>query len=188
MPDTLKKRILRGLTASFAPLIGRMAIRAIAFTMRTSYVGFAPYRKLIAQGNGHILAFWHGRLMMMPYGYQGRGITVLISQHRDGELIAKTIEGMGIECVRGSSTRGWLGGIKGMLRAARNGRDLAITPDGPQGPRYKAQIGVVQLATRTGLPIIPMTFGASKKKLLAHGTPLSFQCLFPEASLSAARL
>jgi hypothetical protein len=186
LPDTIKKKILKNLTASCAPFIGRMAIRFIAFTMRTTYVGFAPYRKLIAKGNGHILAFWHGRLMMMPYGYQGKGVTVLISQHRDGELIAKTIEGMGIECVRGSSTRGWFGGVKGMLKAVRNGRDLAITPDGPQGPRYKAQMGVVQLAARTGLPIVPMAFGASKKKHLNLGTLLSFQGLFPEVSLSAA--
>jgi len=185
LPETFKKRILNRLTVPLGPLIGRCAIRFIALTMRTTYIGFEPYYKLIA-GGGHILAFWHGRLMMMPYGYKGRGVTVLISQHRDGELIAKTIQGLGIECVRGSSTRGWLGGVKGMLRAVRNGRDLAITPDGPQGPRYKAQMGAITIAARTGLPIIPMAYGASKKKLLNPGTPLSYPCHFQEVYLSAA--
>lgn len=187
MPETLKKRILNTLTPTLAPLIGRWAIRFISLTMKTTYVGFEPYRKLVAAGEGHIMAFWHGRLMMMPYGYQGKkGLTVLISQHRDGELIARTIQGFGIRSVRGSSTRGWLGGVKGMLKAVRSGRDLAITPDGPQGPRYKAQMGVIQIAARTGLLIVPMSFGASKKKLLNPGTPLSFQNHFQRASLSAA--
>ncbi|VAV85057.1 Protein of unknown function DUF374 [hydrothermal vent metagenome] len=187
MPDkSLKKRITNRLTVLLAPFIGRTAIRFIALTMRITYIGFEPYKKLIASGEGHILAFWHGRLMMMPYGYKGRGVTVLISQHRDGELIARTIEGLGIKCVRGSSTRGWLGGVKGMLKAVKAGRDLAITPDGPQGPRYKAQMGAVTIAARTGLPIIPMAFGASKKKLLNPGTALSSPNLFVRASLSAA--
>jgi lysophospholipid acyltransferase (LPLAT)-like uncharacterized protein len=78
----------------------------------------------------------------------------------------------GIESVRGSSTRGWPGGVKGLLKAARAGRDIAITPDGPKGPRQKAQMGVVQIARTTGLPIIPMSFGASKKKPFPAGMPL----------------
>jgi len=188
LQKTFKKRILHKLTVLLGPLIGRTAIRVIALTMRITYIGFEPYKKLISDGGGHILAFWHGRLMMMPYGYKGTGVTVLISQHRDGELIAKTIQGFGIECVRGSSTRGWLGGVKGMLKAVRAGRDLAITPDGPQGPRYKAQMGAITIAARTGLPVIPMAFGASKKKLLNLGTRLSYQNRFAKASLSAATL
>ncbi len=75
-----------------------------------------------------------------------------------------------------------------MLKAVKAGRDLAITPDGPQGPRYKAQMGAVTIAARTGLPIIPMAFGASKKKLLNPGTHLSYQNHFARVSLSAANL
>ena len=136
-------------------------------------------------GRNVILAFWHGRLMMMPLIYRGRGITVLISQHKDGELVARTMNGLGIDSVRGSSTRGWLGGVKGLLKAARSGRDLAITPDGPKGPKFRAQSGIVQIARVTGLPIIPMAFGAAKKKLSGAGMPLSFPPPFRGVSLSA---
>ena len=189
MQKPLKKRILESLSTSLGPIIGHLAIRFIHLTMRITYIDFEPYKKIIEDGEGHIQSFWHGRLMMMPYGYKGKnGITVLISQHRDGELIAKTIRGFGIESVRGSSTRGWLGGVKGMFKAVKKGRDLAITPDGPQGPRYKAQMGAITIAARTGLPIVPIAFGASKKKLLNLGTPLSSPDLFARVSLSAANL
>ncbi|MBI5598145.1 MAG: lysophospholipid acyltransferase family protein, partial [Deltaproteobacteria bacterium] len=80
------------------------------------------------------------------------------------ELIARTVRNFGIESVRGSSTRGWISGIKGLLKSVQAGRDVAITPDGPKGPKEKAQMGAVQIARTTGLPIIPVSFNASKKK------------------------
>lgn len=147
-----------------APFMARLLIRSIASTMRMTYVNFGAYRDMLAGGRRIILAFWHGRLMMMPYSYPGNGITILVSRSKDGELVARTVEGFGIESVRGSSSKGWLGGVRGLLKAVRDGRDVAITPDGPRGPGMKAQMGAIQIARTTGLPIIPMTFSASKKK------------------------
>lgn len=152
------------------PLLARLVIRLLRATMRMTYVNSDDYRKRLAEGKNIILAFWHGRLLMMPYSYPGRGITILVSTHRDGELIARTVKGFRIESVRGSTTRGWFGGIKGLLNAVREGRDIAITPDGPKGPSEKVQMGVIQIARATGLPIIPATFGASKKKRFRAGT------------------
>ncbi len=174
----MKKRILDRITVALLPRLARWMIRFLALSMRFTYVNFDSYRKRLDKGGQIILAFWHGRLLMMPYSYPGRGITVLVSQHRDGELIARTVKGFGIESVRGSSTRGWFGGIKGLLKSVRSGRDIAITPDGPQGPRYKAQMGTIQLAATTGLPIYPMAFGASKKKPLRAGMPSSYRIPF----------
>jgi len=135
--------------------------------MRVTYVGFDDYRVRLERGDQIILAFWHGRLLMMPYSYPGRGITILVSQSRDGELIARTVKGFGIESVRGSTSKGWFAGIKGLLKSVKSGRDTAITPDGPRGPGMRAQMGVVQIARATGLPIIPMSFGASRKKVFS---------------------
>lgn len=90
---------------------------------------------------------------------------MLISQHRDGELIARTVKLLGIESVRGSTTRGGLSAIRSMVRTMQDGFNIAITPDGPQGPRHMVQAGIVELARLTGAPIIPMTYSASRRKV-----------------------
>jgi lysophospholipid acyltransferase (LPLAT)-like uncharacterized protein len=168
----MTKRLLNNISLKLVSFAGPWLIRIIASTMRFTYVNFDTYRRRLAEGEQSIFAFWHGRLLMMPCIYRGRGVTILVSQHTDGELIAKTVKGFGIEAVRGSSTRGWFEGTKGLLKAALSGRDIAVTPDGPRGPRYRAQMGAVRLARITGLPIIPLTFSASKKKPSRAGTPL----------------
>ncbi len=160
----MEKRPSQSVLLAVVPFLARVLIRAIASTMRLTYVNFGAYREMLAGRRQIILAFWHGRLMMMPYSYPGRGITILVSRSKDGELVARTMKGFGIESVRGSTSKGSLGGVKGLLKAVRDGRDVAITPDGPRGPGMKAQMGAVQIARTTGLPIIPMTFSASKKK------------------------
>lgn len=167
----MKKKFLDRLAITVAPALARLMIRFLALTMRKTYVNFEQYRRMLNGGGHIILAFWHGRLLMMPYSYPGRGITILVSQSKDGELITRTVKGFGIESVRGSSTRGWFGGIKGLLRSVQSGRDLAITPDGPRGPAGRAQMGIIQIARATGLPIIPVSFGALKKKPSGVGIP-----------------
>jgi lysophospholipid acyltransferase (LPLAT)-like uncharacterized protein len=167
------KNALNRIVIFILPSLGSLLTRLVALTMKLGYVNFDGYRDIARSGQNVIIAFWHGRLLLMPYAYFGlKGITILVSQHRDGELVARAMKHFGIESVRGSSTRGWLGGVKGILKAARAGRDIAITPDGPKGPVQKAQMGVVQIARATGLTIIPMTFGASKKKPFPAGMPL----------------
>ncbi|MBI2413704.1 MAG: lysophospholipid acyltransferase family protein [Deltaproteobacteria bacterium] len=158
------KKLLDYLAIHAAPRLAYWIIRFISITMRKTYVNFEAYRAMLERGEKIILAFWHGRLLMMPYSYPGKGITILVSQSKDGELISRTVKNFGIESVRGSSTRGWISGVKGLLRSVQAGRDVAITPDGPKGPKEKAQMGAVQIARTTGLPIIPVSFNASKKK------------------------
>ncbi len=168
----MKNRVINGLLTRALPFLGSLVIRFLRLTMRTEYVNFDALRGLL-RDNNIILAFWHGRLLMMPYSYAGmggRGITILVSMHRDGELISRTVGHFNIKSVRGSTTRGWVSGIKGLLRSVEGKRDIAITPDGPKGPAQKAQMGIIQIARSTGLPIVPATFGASKKKFLRAGT------------------
>jgi len=90
---------------------------------------------------------------------------MLISQHRDGEFIARTVKFLGIDSVRGSTTHGSLSALRGMVRFYRAGGSLAITPDGPQGPKYVVQMGAIELARQTGAPLLPVTYGASRKKV-----------------------
>jgi len=113
-----------------------------------------------ARGEQVILAFWHEQLVMMPFPYRGRRVCIMVSRHRDGELIARATRPLKIESVRGSSTRGWASALRGMLRSYREGADLAFAPDGPRGPRLVAKSGVVQMAKATGAPIMPVAAAA----------------------------
>lgn len=118
-------------------------------------------------GKPIILAFWHGRLLMMPKAWPvSQPIHMLISQHRDGQLIARTVGHFGIQTAAGSSTRGGSGALRVMLKALRNGENVGITPDGPRGPRQRATDGVIHIARMSGAPVIPLAYAARRRRLL----------------------
>lgn len=102
----------------------------------------------------YLYAFWHENILVPAYHYGRRDIHVLISEHADGQLIAEACRHLGFRVVRGSATRGGARAIRQMVRRSRSAH-LAITPDGPRGPRRQVQPGVVYLAALTGLPIVP---------------------------------
>jgi lysophospholipid acyltransferase (LPLAT)-like uncharacterized protein len=141
-------------------------VKFLQGTMRIEELHGEHIKGLWEQGENGIGAFWHGRLLMTPLVYRGRGLKILISRHRDGELISRTVRHFGLETIRGSSTRGGIAGIKGLVRALQKGYDVAIAPDGPRGPRCKVQPGVIQLAKLSGRPIFPFTFSATPRKVL----------------------
>jgi len=118
------------------------------------------------RGEHFILAFWHRHLLLMPYAYRGRRISVLVSQSKDGELIARTVARFGIDASRGSSSRGGAQGMRSLLRKAADGYDLAFTPDGPRGPAEVVQPGVILAAAATGLPVQPVALAATRCRRL----------------------
>jgi lysophospholipid acyltransferase (LPLAT)-like uncharacterized protein len=103
----------------------------------------------------YLYAFWHENLLLPAYHYGRRDIHVLISRHADGQLIAETCRHLGFRTVTGSTTRGGVEAVRRMMRLGRFNH-LAITPDGPRGPRRRVQPGLVYLAARTGLPVVPV--------------------------------
>src|SRR4029450_10723050 len=133
-------------------------------TMRIRYAGRETADRMLAAGEPFILAFWHGRLFLMRYALPGTTrITILISRHSDGEMIARTMELFGLHASRGSTTEGGAAGLREVVRRVREGYCVGFTPDGPRGPRHVAQRGVVQGARLARVPIVPVGFGASKK-------------------------
>jgi len=141
-------------------------IKCLQWTMSIEELNGERIKGFWERGENAIGAFWHGRLLMTPLVYGGRGLKILTSRHRDGELITRTVHRFGLGTVRGSSTRGGIAGIKGLVRALQEGYDVAIAPDGPRGPRCKVQPGVIQLAKLSGRPIFPFTFSATPRKVL----------------------
>ena len=157
------KQVTNTLTVAVVPPVGYHIIRLLGRTMTLRIEGAEQLTQRFAQGKRVILAFWHAQQLMIPLGYRGQGSHVLISQHGDGEIIARIIARFGHEAVRGSSTRGGAGALRALIKLGRAGKDLVVTPDGPKGPRQIAKLGVIQLAKATGLPIVPLAFACSKK-------------------------
>jgi lysophospholipid acyltransferase (LPLAT)-like uncharacterized protein len=114
-----------------------------------------------------LFAFWHGRLMMVPpFKPKGRGMHVLISQHNDGELIARTVARFGITTVRGSTSSGGSKAGRDVVKLFRKGDNVAITPDGPRGPNRQAQAGIIHLSRMCQAPIVPLSISMSHHKAL----------------------
>lgn len=150
-------------------LVSRLAsliIRVLRMTMRVRCEGMEHIEGIRRQEGTYIHAFWHGHLLLMPYAYSGERMAIMISEHRDGEYIARTMARFGHQSVRGSTSAGGAAALRGVVRLARDGYDIGFTPDGPRGPRHKAQMGVVAAARMTGLPIVPVAFGAAPARAL----------------------
>ena len=118
-----------------------------------------------------IIAFWHNRTALMAFFYKryspGRNVLTFISRSRDGQFIAEVAARFGIKAVRGSSSRHGTSAMLSAIRAAGDQHvDLAITPDGPRGPCYQIQPGLLRLAQATRRPIIPITYQLKWKCLL----------------------
>lgn len=182
--NSLKKRVAYWVKCSLLPPLGAAAIRSVARTMHCETGGHEAVDGLYREGRNIILAFWHAQQLMIPIGYRGTGSHVLISQHGDGEIIARIIARFGHDAVRGSSTRGGAGALRAMIKLGRSGRDVVVTPDGPKGPRQVAKLGVIHLAKATGLPIVPLAFACSKKNSLRAGIVIWSRTRFPEGYFS----
>jgi len=132
------------------------ALRLLRWTIRTEIVGAADIPERVRRGEPAIVAFWHDQLLGMPMVYRGGPLHLLISRHRDGEIATRCLERLGMVAVRGSSTRGWMAALRGLLGALRSGSAVVVVPDGPRGPRHRAKLGPVQLARATGAEIVPV--------------------------------
>jgi len=105
----------------------------------------------------YLYLFWHEVLLGPAYTHSRHRIAILVSRHRDGELIAQVVRMLRGVAVRGSTTRGGATALRQMMRRGQFGH-LAMTPDGPRGPRRQVQLGPVYIASRTGMPVVPVGF------------------------------
>lgn len=140
-------------------------IRLVGLTSKITYVRPEILEDFRTQKKPFILAFWHNRQFFLAYPKSHHGISVLVSQSKDGEYIARAVKNLGIKSIRGSSSRGGVKALTDMMRILKKGGELAITPDGPRGPIFEVQPGVVHIAQKTGVPIIPGCCSYARKKI-----------------------
>jgi hypothetical protein len=137
--------------------IGALVLRALASTWRIRVIGDEGLNAERAAARPVVFVLWHGQMLPLLYQHRNQGVRILISDHRDGELIARTAIALGFGTVRGSSSRGAGRALLGLVRAVESGSDIAVTPDGPRGPAKSFAPGALVVAQRTGARIVPVT-------------------------------
>ena len=149
----IMKKILRFLALIFVPIAGALLIRFLYTTNKKVF--YAP--KDLGDEN-IIMACWHGELLMIPYAYtyykKNPNVKLVISEHFDGNLIAKTLNKFGFGTIRGSSTRGGVKALLEAIKSLKNASDIGITPDGPKGPRHQVHDGIVVMAQKAKKQIV----------------------------------
>lgn len=142
-------------------------IRLTHATIRWDYVGLEHLAALRAKDIPVLACFWHGRFMMIRFLWrEQRRFSILISTHRDGRLIARSIEYLDVATIAGSSRRGGATALLQIIRTLKEGGGVGITPDGPKGPRMRAKPGIAAAARSAGVPILPVTYAVRRRIVL----------------------
>ncbi len=161
--DSGKQRLWPRLKWWAVGFFGQFLVRLLYLTVRGRETGLENLAAGRKSGPGPVIyAIWHGRLLGNCYNNRNQNICVMVSRHRDGEIIARIVERLGFSTARGSETRGSTSALKTMLRVFRSSHDLGFTVDGPRGPAGTVKPGVILAAARSGCPIVPLTVGYSR--------------------------
>ena len=135
------------------PFFLQLFVRFVYFTNKKVF-----HHPKIDQNEPFVVAFWHGELLMQPFNYQklkkNGKVSAMISEHKDGEAITKTVEYLGIHSVRGSSSKGGAKALISAIKEIKSGDDVAITPDGPRGPRHSVADGIVAIHKKANAKIL----------------------------------
>jgi lysophospholipid acyltransferase (LPLAT)-like uncharacterized protein len=154
-------------TQRVVAVAARGLIRTLGASLRLNTLGeeHLDAARRVATGGHVVFAFWHGRQFPLVHAWRGRDVAILTSLSRDGTLQSLVLGGLGYHIVRGSTSRGAVRGLVGMIRAVEEGRDAAFAVDGPRGPYHEVKPGALFLARRTGLPVVPITSAASRARV-----------------------
>jgi lysophospholipid acyltransferase (LPLAT)-like uncharacterized protein len=157
----MKQKIKHYFQTVIFPFLIQLFVRFIYFTNKKVF-----HHVNIDQTKNYVVAFWHGDLLMQPFNYKklrpNNEIRAMISEHRDGESIQKTVAFLGIGSISGSSSKGGAKALISAIRTLKKGVDVGITPDGPRGPIYSIADGIVAISQKTQAQILPFSSKPSK--------------------------
>jgi len=142
--------------------LGRAALALLGPSWRFQGINRAASQRLRDHGQPVIYAVWHGQLLAALWHHRHERITLLVSEHGDGEVLVRATESLGYHSVRGSSTRRGFRALLEMAQSAAEGNTLAFTPDGPRGPAEHFAAGALVVSQRSRAPIVPMAVHASR--------------------------
>ncbi|MCV6607242.1 MAG: lysophospholipid acyltransferase family protein [Campylobacterales bacterium] len=155
------KSLLDKLAHKLIPILGYLLALLFYYTNKKTYKIESDFPE-----EPVVVALWHGEMLMIPFIYhhlrKKKNLIAMISEHKDGELVGKLFQYTGVGNIRGSSSRGAARVFLSAIKEIKNGKDIAITPDGPRGPRFSIADGIVALSNKTGAPIVAMRVKATK--------------------------
>ena len=155
-------------------IIGSIYVLTVYKTSKVNLKNRKKIENLLERNESFIYSFWHDQLLMCPLTWQSNSnIKVLISKHRDGDIIAQLISNLGFEAIRGSThktnkikNKGGLLSARKMIKSLKNGISIGISPDGPKGPRHKVSEGILSISRLSKSVILPVGIGFKKKWVL----------------------
>ncbi len=196
------KKLLDKFLFAVVGRLGSLLILLLGKTLTIKWVD-EHYRTQIS--GAVVYAFWHSRLLILAFSHRRRDALTMVSESKDGELIARPLQRLGFVPVRGSSSRSGLKALFRMVKGISEGREGSLTPDGPRGPCQRAQIGTILIAQRAAVPIMPIVASAEKcwrlkswdrfmipkpfsRIVIIHGEPIYVPRKSSEDELEAKRL
>lgn len=141
--------------------LGATALRALASTWRMTLHNAGPLREARKE-HRVIFILWHGELLPLLWAQRGERVSIMISEHKDGEIVAQVAHSLGYHTVRGSTSKGGSRALIGLIRELESGSDGAITPDGPRGPAKVFAPGAAVAAQKSGALLVPIRAIASR--------------------------
>lgn len=184
MKGFLKRLLKKPGTVRFGAWCVAKYIGFVYKTSRWEKVGWENPEAYWREGKPFIVCFWHNRLLMTCFAWQGpMAFHMLISSHSDGQIIAQTVGHYGIKTIAGSSSKGGTQALRQMLKTLKEGDVIGITPDGPRGPRFEVSEGIVSLARLSNLDILPVSFSVSRRRVLSSWDRFIFALPFTKGVL-----
>lgn len=147
-------------------ILGKYLIDFIFAFSKIKEIGLENVESII-DSRMFVAGVWHSRILALLYIYRNKNGSCLVSQAKDGEIITRILQKQGYDPVRGSTTRGGREALAQLVRKIKAAQGVVITPDGPQGPRYRVQPGIIALAQKTGVPILPMAYSSKFAKIFS---------------------
>lgn len=142
--------------------LGTWLLYALGATWRVTVHGRQALLDRAPDAPRVVLTLWHGQMLPILWAHR-QPTGVMISEHKDGEIIARIVGTFGFFGVRGSSSRGGTRALLEAVQVLKRGADMAITPDGPRGPRYSFAPGALALAHRAGAPVVSLVAHVDRK-------------------------
>jgi lysophospholipid acyltransferase (LPLAT)-like uncharacterized protein len=167
-----------------AELASGAALRVLAATWRYRIVGHDAVKSARAGQTPLLFSLWHGQLLPLIWLHRNEGVAILVSEHRDGEIIARVATSLGYRLIRGSTTRGGERALLTLATQLKAGVDAAVTPDGPKGPARSYAPGALIAAQRSGALVVPVAAHANRAWHLSSWD--SFMIPKPFATVSVA--
>jgi hypothetical protein len=159
-----KQKLLRFLGDHFL----YYAITVLCKSLKIEKQNQEVIENLNSKNQNYVLAFWHGTMLLPWYLHGAPNFTALTSKSKDGDLLAKILKRWKYNVVRGSSSTGGDVALGIMVDYAKNRYSIAITPDGPRGPRQKFKAGAVITAKKTKIPVVLAGVGFKRRKILSN--------------------